>query len=305
MISAPGIYSDIEADEYFADPCPEPSLSHSIARILLDRSPMHAAAAHPSLPGFVDQKSTAAMDDGSLLHGLILGAGKQIEIVHAEDYRTKAAKEARDEARETGKIPVLIEHWRDLQRSAEAIREQICQHPDLRAFFEPGASEVTIAAQIGGVWCRGMVDRMPDDQRAPIFDLKTTTMSAAPQAWERKLIHDYATQDVFYTDILAALDAPRRPFLFVVAETAPPWGVSVMAAAESLRAIARARMARARALWARCLSRNEWPGYPPMTAYVEAPSWMLNTEADDITRRQTLGTSTEEDDAYLEEMLAP
>lgn len=138
-----------------------------------------------------------------------------------------------------------------------------------------------------------------------MFDLKTTSLTAAPQAWERKLIHDYATQDAFYGDILAALGERARPMLFVVVETAPPWGVSVMAAAESLRAVARARMARARALWARCLRAGEWPGYPQMTAYVEAPAWLLNTESEDIIRRQSLGTSTDADDAYLEEMLAP
>lgn len=309
MIAHPGIYPGLEADEYFADPCPEPSLSHSIARILLERSPMHAAAAHARLPGFVDQKSTAAMDDGSLLHGMILGAGKPIEIIHAEDYRTEAAKEARDEARELGCVPVLIEHHRDLRAAADAILDQMRQHPDLRAFFEPGASEVTIASQGGpmgaAIWCRGMIDRLPDDPGAPMFDLKTTGISAAPQAWERKLIHDYATQDAFYGDIVAALGERERQMLFVVVETAPPWGISVMAAAESLRAIARARMARARALWAQCLSVGKWPSYPLMTAYVEAPAWMLTTEADDVIQRQSLGTSTAADDTYLEEMLAP
>lgn len=305
MIAHPGIYPGLEADEYFADPCPEPSLSHSIARILLERSPMHAAAAHPRLPGFVDQKSTAAMDDGSLLHGMIVGAGKPVAIIHAADYRTKIAKEARDNAHELGCVPVLIEHHRDLRAAADAILDQMRQHPDLRAFFGPGASEVTIASHSDGIWCRGMVDRLPASQAAPMFDLKTTGLSAAPQAWERKLIHDYATQDAFYGDILAALGKRARPMLFIVAETAPPYGISVMAAAESLRAVARARMARARALWARCMRAGSWPSYPLMTAYVEAPAWMLTAEADDVIQRQSLGTSTPADDTYLEEMLAP
>ena len=42
---------DIPPREYHADPCPAPSLSRSIAKLLVERSPAHAYAAHPRLGG--------------------------------------------------------------------------------------------------------------------------------------------------------------------------------------------------------------------------------------------------------------
>ena len=46
MIGKAGIYT-LSAEAYHADPCPEPSLSASIANVLLQRSPAHARIQHP------------------------------------------------------------------------------------------------------------------------------------------------------------------------------------------------------------------------------------------------------------------
>jgi len=47
-ISKPGVY-DIPDKEYHADPCPVPSLSSTLARTLLNQSPLHAWTKHPRL----------------------------------------------------------------------------------------------------------------------------------------------------------------------------------------------------------------------------------------------------------------
>src|SRR6185503_15222345 len=93
-------------DEYHNDPCETPSLSASIAKLLIDKSPMHAHAAHPRFGG-EKYESSAAQDAGTLIHRLLLGAGKDIETIDADDYRTNAAKAARDAAKAAGRIPVL------------------------------------------------------------------------------------------------------------------------------------------------------------------------------------------------------
>src|ERR1035438_10073976 len=41
----PGIYKGMLSDDYFADPTPEPSLSQSVAKILIEQSPLHARQA--------------------------------------------------------------------------------------------------------------------------------------------------------------------------------------------------------------------------------------------------------------------
>jgi len=42
MIDRPGIYRDMSSEEYLNDPCPAPSLTQSIAKVLIARSPLHA-----------------------------------------------------------------------------------------------------------------------------------------------------------------------------------------------------------------------------------------------------------------------
>lgn len=304
MITSPGIY-ELPESVYHADPCPVPSLSHSIARTLMERSPMHAWTNHPRLnPDFTPSTGTKAMDDGSILHALLLGAGSEYVQLGFDDYKTKAAQQARDAVRDAGKIPVLEHKLDALRACAREVTKQINRHPDLAQFFAPGRSEVSIIWQRGKTWCRGLIDRLPDDPSAPIFDLKTTALSAAPHAWERKLIHDYCTQAAFYLGGMKALKLPARPFLFIVAENEAPYGVSVFTPAPSLMDYAERRIARAAAIWERCMDRNDWPGYPLMTAHVEAPDWLMAQEIDTIVERKPLGFTTEEDEAFLEEFVS-
>ena len=73
-ITEPGLY-DIPAAEYHADPCAPISLSRGIAHMLIRQSPEHAHWHHPKLGGHDDIKVTSMMDDGSVIHELLLGKG--------------------------------------------------------------------------------------------------------------------------------------------------------------------------------------------------------------------------------------
>lgn len=265
------------AEEYHADPCPEPSLSSGIAKLLIRRSPLHAHAAHPRF-GAAERDATKAMDAGSILHRMILGAGGDYEAVEADDWRIKAAKDARDEIRAAGRTPVLARELDGLRDAAEAALAQMRQHPDLEAFFAPGTSEAVITWREGETWFRCMVDRLPANKRAPWFDIKTTGMSAAPVDFQRAMMRDHAFQGAFYRRPAAALGYAPAPFLFVVVEQKPPHAVSVMTAASSLRIIAENEVERAVNLWGQCMRTGEWPGYAQTTAHVEAPAWALAAE---------------------------
>ena len=56
-------------EEYLSDPCPEPSLSRSIADILMAQSPLHAWCAHPRL----GNKSEPRLGNGDHRYGDRLG----------------------------------------------------------------------------------------------------------------------------------------------------------------------------------------------------------------------------------------
>ncbi len=300
-IKTPGIYM-IPESEYFADPCEMPSLSHSIAKMLLDRSPAHAWSAHPRLGNQREDGATKASDTGTILHKLLLGRGADIAEIDAKDWRTNAAKEARDEARAAGKTPVLASDMTDIYACAKAARRQIESHPDLGAFFEAGKSEAVIAWQDGGIWCRGMVDRLPDAPRVPVFDIKTTALSGAPESWERRVVHEYATQAAFYRRGLKAIRRVEPgPFLFVVIEVNAPYAVSVLTPAPSLLAYAEAEIERAIELWRDCIAADKWPGYAPFTAHVELPGYLAMRSEERAIRREIMAERYDPTNAFAEE----
>jgi len=303
-ITKPGIYN-IGEQNYHADNfLPAPSLSHSIMKVLLDRSPRHARAAHPRFGGDGGEQSKS-MDAGSIIHKLILGRGADIVEITTRhdakhktkadqvvtDYRTDAAQAERDAIRAAGKLPVLQCELPVLRAAADSAIAQMQDHPDLRAFFAPGKSEAVCVWQENGSWMRCMIDRLPDDPAAPIFDLKCTGMSAAVETWERRLIHEYATQQAFYRrGVKAALGGKRRPFRFIVIEWEPPFGMSVMTSAPSLEDYAEEEVERGIAKWQQCTSTNTWPGYPAITAHIELPPYMETKKAERVFRESFAAT---------------
>lgn len=272
----PGIYS-MAADAYHADPCPEPSLSSGVAKLLVRRSPLHARAAHPRMGG-EGMEPTKSMDEGSILHRLILGAGDEFEALPFDSYTTKAAREARDEARAAGRVPVLADDLKGLELAACRALEQMREHPDLRDFFAPGKPEAVVAWQEDGAWFRCMVDWMPDHPRAPWFDIKTVAQSAAPVDFQRSFIKEHAFQRAFYLRGAKHVQRFPRDMLFIAIERKGPNAIASVTAAQSMEEVAAAEVERAASLWKRCLKTDEWPGYPAVTAHISAPNWMTAAE---------------------------
>jgi len=274
---SPGFFPGMTGAQYHADPCPVPSLSSGIAKTLIRRSPLHAHHEHPRFCA-ASRSATAPMEAGSVLHCLMLGRGDEYEAVDADDWRTKAAKERRDEIRAAGRIPMLAADLDTAREAAEAALGQMRQHPDCAGFFAPGTSEAVLIAQDGPTWLRCMVDRMPAEPGACWFDLKTTAMSAAPAEFQRTIIKEHAFQRAFYLRVGQLLGMRPREFLFVVVERKAPFAISTITAAPSLAVIAEGEVERAVRLWARCISSGTWPGYPAQTAYVSAPTWATAAE---------------------------
>lgn len=269
MTLTAGIHHGIPEADYHRDPCPAPSLSSGIIRAL-QRSPAHAFHQHPRLGGAPDTASQAK-DDGTVLHGMILGTKESWRVLDFPDWRTKEAKEARDAARQAGAIPLLQHHFDALCETAAGI---VANMPPL----PQGLPEATLIWQEGETWCRARVDWLADNATTPLYDLKTTGLSADPAQWQRNLVSTYCIQAAWYLRGARALGLKPREFTFIVAETEPPHGVSVMACAPSLLAYAEREIDRALALWRRCLANGQWPGYPTATAYVEAPAWLLERQ---------------------------
>jgi len=277
-ILQPGIYRDFPEADYFADPMPAPSLTQSIAKILLDRSPLHAWYAHPKLnPDFRREEETK-FDVGNVAHKLLIGRGKDIEAIDFPDWRTNAAKAARDKASEEGRIAVLGKKVRLAETMVKAVREA-CTAAGCSEAFQPGHGdgEVVIAwKEPAGFWCRSMIDWLSTDQLM-IYDLKTTAMSVAPHAVGRMMASaGWDIQAAMIERGLNALNpkgAGRRKFRFVAQEDELPHAVTVCELSEAVMTMGRKKLAMAMAIWDHCFANDRWPGYATEIVRPEYPGW--------------------------------
>lgn len=287
MLSA-GIHR-IDADTYHADNLRDaPTLSSTLARTILDRSPLHAWVAHPRLNPEWLPTERKTFDIGRAAHRAVLGVGADFAVYPPEVLAsngaasTKAAKEWETDARADGLTPIKAAEEDAIMAMADAVERHLRA---MRISFDPSRSELTALAEVDGVWCRAMVDNAPSDPRLPLYDLKTTT-DASPEACVRAVAaYGYDVQARFYLDAWEAATGERRRMRFVFVEKEPPHAVGVVELHDSetdeadwmLDAGAKCR--EARRIWSECLTANQWPGYPARVAIVGAPGWYRNAWA--------------------------
>ena len=291
------------ADTYHADPCPEPSLSSSIARTLLGYSPLHAFTEHPKLNPGLEREEKEMFDLGSAAHAYLLEGESGFVIVEAKDWRSKDAQSARDAARLDGKIPLLAHKWQDVQDMALAARQQLGEHEATPIPFAGGKPEQTLIWREGEIWCRARLDWLHDDHSA-IDDLKTTSASANPDAWTRTMFGAGADiQAAFYLRGLQAISgggARGTEFRFIVQESFKPFALSVIGLAPDALALAERKVRRAIELWDHCLTSGRWPGYPTRVCYAELPPW----EEARVTERELREQGIQDDGRPIADQLA-
>ena len=271
IITEPGIYT-IPAADYHADPCPTPSLSASIATRLCLASPLHAWHAHPRLNPAAVEAESEAFDLGTAAHALLLQHQKDVVIIQAENYRTSAARDARDQARAAGQIPLLARVWADVLEMATAARAQLDAHTDGgAAMFTDGEPEQTLIWQEDGLWCRARLDWL---RLGAIDDYKSTSASANPETWSRTLFaHGFDLQAAWYLRGLRALTGIDAIFRFAVQETSPPYALSVVGLGPDALLLGEKKCLYALEVWRECLATDHWPGYPTRTAWATLPAW--------------------------------
>ena len=276
MISADGVY-DIPMDEYNADPCPQPSLRSSISKKLLV-CPRKAGEAHPKLNHDFTEKYRGDFDLGSAAHD-VLGAGDEdLVLVDAKDWRTKVAKEKRDEAYEAGRIPLLTAQYDRVQRMVEAAREQI-KHTEIHDIFDQGEPEKTIAWSDGdGTWFRARPDWLIGTMYA---EYKTTAASAHPQAFTRQLFNrGYDSQAELAMRGLRAVGGGAHQYRCIVQEVEPPYLLSVIGLSPMALSRAERNIESAIKAWKECMATGKWPAYPTKTAFVDPPAYLLSQDVE-------------------------
>lgn len=216
----------------------------------------------------------SAFDVGHAAHGLVLGIGEPVVVVDAGDWRSKAAREERDDAYAAGKVPVLAAEWQDVQAMAAALKAD----PLAGALFNPekGTAEQSI------FWHD---DRHDVDRRARLdwlttiggrpcaVDYKTTT-SADPAAIRKTVANlHYHQQDAWYLDGLTAVGMDDAAFLFVFQEKQPPYLTTVVELDFIARRVGRDLNTQALEVFAECTATGHWPGYSSDVELISLPAW--------------------------------
>lgn len=270
VITEPGVY-DLDEITYHADPVPGGSLSRSGAKKLLP----------PSCPALFKyerdhgEPPKDAFDIGHAAHKFALGVGPEIVVVDAPDWRTAAARQAREEIREAGAVPLLPDDFAMVTEMAEALK----RHPVALALFSDGTPEASLfwPDDETDVMRRARLDWLPNHTngaRMVIPDYKTAR-SADPEQFAKAAVdYGYASQAAWYTDGVAALGlAEDLAFVFVVQMKAPPYVVTVVQLDVNAVRIGRHLNRRAIDLYARCVAEDHWPGFSEDVAHVSLPYW--------------------------------
>lgn len=267
---------EMPADIYHADPAPQPSLSSTLAKLMLAQSPLHAWTASARLnPAFepVDKKT---FDIGRAAHRAILGKGADFVTIPESMLATNGAastKEAKEfiaQARGAGITPIKAAEAEGVEAMRVKAHEKLA---GMGISFDPARSELAAFAEIGGIWNRAMLDNVPLDARQPIYDFKTCE-SAAPEACERAIMnYGYDLQAEHYRQVWHAATGEERAFRFVFQEKSAPHEICVVELGADSLMMARKKIARAREMWALCLQTGQWPGYPAGIHRIELPAW--------------------------------
>ncbi len=279
-ILAPGFYdSDEIRAAYHSDPCPEPSLSRSVAYEIVTRTPGHARVMHPRLNPDHEETHDEKFDIGSAAHKLILGKGRGVHIIDAKDYRTDAAKFARDTARGRGMVPMLTHQYKDAEKLVDAFNAQLGNFGLADILSEDtGRSEVVAAWRdpVGG-WCRVMFDRL--QRNLAIWDVKTTKVDITEETLGRHCASmHYEFQNAFYERGLEHLFPEmkgRVEFGLIFVEVNEPFAIMPVRLPRDALAKGRHMVAKAMERWAEAKRDGVWPMYSGQVRTVEYPPWEI------------------------------
>jgi hypothetical protein len=271
-VERPCIVSDMPADAYHADPCPFPSLSAGGA-VILDRQCPKALWWNSRMNPAFEPVTRDIFDFGTAAHLLLLEPqfDERLAVIDAPDWRTNAAKDAREAARIDGKIPLLTKH----AEIVRWMRDAMMDHPACaEAFTAPGVNEQSHfwIDQETGVWCRSRPDRAVSPRW--LVDYKTAA-SANPSDFGRTAFKlGYHQRAAWYLDGWEALTGETETeYLFVLQEKEAPFLVAPIRLHPD--DILHGRRANREALrtFARCLERNHWPDYGEAVHTVELPHY--------------------------------
>ena len=110
-------------EEYLADPCPTPSVSASVAKSMMGRSPAHAFVENRRLNPYYETEESNKFDIGTAFHTLMTGVGGELqEVVGYDNWKKKDAQQTRAELKSMGIMPLLSHEMLQVEHMADAAK---------------------------------------------------------------------------------------------------------------------------------------------------------------------------------------
>lgn len=263
----PGVYDQLPADDYHRDP----ALSASGMKLLLDPgcpAQYRYERDHPQPPKSI-------FDFGHAAHRLVLGDGAKLRVLDYDDWKTKAAQQAKKEARAEGAIPLLPQ---DMDR-ARAMAAAVRAHPTASGLFRGGRPEVSLFFKDPetGVPLRARLDWLDTDRpgRAILTDYKTIGTGVDLDHIERAIYdYGYHVSGVQYAAATRALGLAGEDAVttLVFQSKEPPFLVRVVQLPFDAIKVGRAKRRAAINRFKECTDSGRWPGYDEV-AYAGLPPW--------------------------------
>lgn len=250
----------------------------------LNRSPAHFRyfLEHP-----VEQ--TPAMAFGSAVHAAVLTprSFKKQYMVADFDARTKAGKELKQQALESGKILLTTEQNEQIKNIADAIRRNpyakrllTGKHETAHFWLDPETGEkckckTDCETEIGGVHY--------------VVDLKTCANADTEEFVRDAVKYGYFMQAAMYCHGVKCHTGKDSVFVFVAVEKDPPYAVNVLQCGEDeirlgMNGDKNGRVMGFRYLmdlYHRCRTEKKWPGYEGFDNRINEivlPKWLKDDE---------------------------
>lgn len=204
-----------------------PRLSPSIAKVLLDKSPKHAYAAHRLLGGKEKDKPSTSQVLGSAVDAILSGT----DPVGSASVLSKA-KEIAETVKRQLTSRGIVGQW------------QVRKEWD---------SE-------GQVKCSGVIDLVPNRGLPDCFyDLKTAHDLSNDALVKSIELYSYDLQMAAYTEALFKEGQILAP-AFIFVETSSPYDVRIITMSSTMLGNGMAKWLKAVARWKDCLESGFWPG---------------------------------------------
>lgn len=211
---------------------------------------------------------------GNAIHDLTLTKGSSTILVDAPDWKTKAAREAKEAAVGEGKYPLNRKEHADAQAMADALR----RNEHLAQGLITGRTEVAITGTDAATFTpmKSRLDVLDIPARR-IYDIKTVSGDVEPDTFASHVArYGYHIQAPQYIDITATetgTDPDEWEFIFVIVKKKAPFLTFTVSL--DAPALERGRQQRTRGIakLRECERTGIWPGYDQRIKTVSLPRW--------------------------------